>query len=251
MALLELRGISKYYGGVRALHRIEIAIGPGEVVAIVGDNGAGKSSLVKTISATQPFDSGEIVFEGERVHLARPTDATELGIQTVYQDLALCDNLDTVQNLFLGSEITSQRRLERPEMERRAATLLDSLGVKIPSITAPVGKLSGGQRQSIAVARSVLRDPKLVMLDEPTAALGVEQSAQVLALIRQLRDEGRSVIVVSHDMRDVLDVADRVIVLRLGQKVAEFEREGLDVDQLIGAITGAVHPHDKPKRQAV
>lgn len=238
--LLELRQISKYYGGVLALDCIQIEVGRGEIVAIVGDNGAGKSSLIRTISGTQTFDSGEIIFESKRVTITRPTDATALGIQTVYQDLALCDNLDTVQNLFLGSEVTSFRRLERSAMERRAATLLDSLGVKIRSVTTPVGRLSGGQRQSIAVARSILRDPKLVLLDEPTAALGVEQSAQVLNLVRRLRDEGRSVIMVSHNMRDVLDVADRVIVLRLGQKVAEFDRDGLDVDKLIAAITGAV-----------
>lgn len=238
--LLELRQISKYYGGVLALDSIQIEVGSGEIVAIVGDNGAGKSSLIRTISGTQAFDSGEIIFESKKVAISRPTDATALGIQTVYQDLALCDNLDTVQNLFLGSEMTSFRRLERSAMERRAATLLDSLGVKIRSITTPVGRLSGGQRQSIAVARSILRDPKLVLLDEPTAALGVEQSAQVLNLVRRLRDEGRSVIMVSHNMRDVLDVAERVIVLRLGQKVAEFDREGLDVDKLIAAITGAV-----------
>jgi D-xylose transport system ATP-binding protein len=245
-ALLELRGVSKLFGGVHALERIDFAIGAGEIVAVVGDNGAGKSTLLKIISGLQPADHGEILLDGEPVSLRRPGDATGLGIETVYQDLALCDNLDTVQNLFLGREeartVFRGARLQRAHMEHQAHEVLGRLGVKrIRSLRTPVARLSGGQRQAIAVCRCTLSDPRLVLLDEPTAALGVEQTEGVLNLIRRLRSEhGCSVVVISHQLRDVLDVADRIVVLRLGRKVAEFDNRHGDVssDELVAAITG-------------
>jgi len=245
-ALLELRQVSKLFGGVHALEQIDLSIRPAEIVAICGDNGAGKSTLLKIISGLQPADAGEILVDGETVTLRRPADSTALGIETVYQDLALCDNLDTVQNLFLGREETHPvlfgARLRRADMEHRALAVLSQLGVRIRSLRTPVGKLSGGQRQSIAVCRSTLSQPRLVLLDEPTAALGVENRAGVLDLIRRLRGEhGCAVVLISHALRDVLDIADRVAVLRLGNKVAEFDNTSrqLTSDQLVAAITGA------------
>jgi D-xylose transport system ATP-binding protein len=245
-ALLELRQVSKLFGGVHALEQIDFAIRPAEIVAIVGDNGAGKSTLMKIISGLQPADAGDVLIDGQPVSLRRPSDATAMGIETVYQDLALCDNLDTVQNLFLGREeargLMKGARLRRADMEHRAHDVLGRLGVKIRSVRTPVGRLSGGQRQSIAVCRSTLSEPRLVLLDEPTAALGVEQSSGVLSLIRRLRSEnGCAVVLISHALRDVLDVADRIVVLRLGSKVAEFDNSNGDVasDQLVAAITGA------------
>jgi len=247
--LLELRQVIKLFGGVHALEGIDLTVGQGEIVAVVGDNGAGKSTLMKIISGLQPADGGEVLFEGGPVDLRRPADSTALGIETVYQDLALCDNLDTVQNLFLGREETQPflrgARLRRADMEHRAQETLRRLGVKIRSLSTPVGRLSGGQRQSIAVCRSTLSDPRLVLLDEPTAALGVEQSAGVLNLIRRLRaEQGCAVVLISHALRDVLDVADRIVVLRLGSKVAEFDNTDRTVnsDELVAAITGISAP---------
>jgi D-xylose transport system ATP-binding protein len=243
-ALLELRQVSKLFGGVHALEQIDFAVRPAEIVAVVGDNGAGKSTLLKIISGLQPNDLGEVLIDGEPATLRRPADATALGIETVYQDLALCDNLDTVQNLFLGREearrLLAGGRLRRADMEHRANEILTRMGVKIRSLRTPVGRLSGGQRQSIAVCRSTLSEPRLVLLDEPTAALGVEQSGGVLDLIRRLRDHGCAVVLISHALRDVLDVADRVVVLRLGRKVAELDNtdHSLNSDQLVAAITG-------------
>ena len=243
--LLELRRVVKLFGGVHALEGIDLSIGRGEIVAIVGDNGAGKSTLMKVISGLQPADGGEVVFDGVPVHLRRPADSTALGIETVYQDLALCDNLDTVQNLFLGREesrpLLRGARMRRADMEHQAGETLTRMGVKIRSLRTPVGRLSGGQRQSIAVCRSTLSDPRLVLLDEPTSALGVEQSAGVLNLIRRLRTEhGCAVVLISHALRDVLEVADRIVVLRLGAKVAEFDntRRAVSSEQLVAAITG-------------
>ncbi len=243
--ILELRQVVKLFGGIHALEGIDLTVGRGEIAAVVGDNGAGKSTLLKIISGLQPADGGEVHFDGEPVHLRRPADATALGIETVYQDLALCDNLDTVQNLFLGREerrpLFRGARLRRADMEHRAQETLKRLGVKIRSLRTPVGRLSGGQRQSIAVCRSTLSDPRLVLLDEPTAALGVEQSRGVLDLIRRLRGEHEcAVVLISHALRDVLDVADRIVVLRLGSKVAEFDNtsRAVDTDQLVAAITG-------------
>jgi D-xylose transport system ATP-binding protein len=243
--ILELQQVAKLFGGIHALEGIDFTVGRGEIVAVVGDNGAGKSTLMKIISGLQPADGGVVRFDGKPVHLRRPADATALGIETVYQDLALCDNLDTVQNLFLGREerqpLFRGARLRRADMEHRAQETLKRLGVKIRSLRTPVGRLSGGQRQSVAVCRSTLSNPRLVLLDEPTAALGVEQSRGVLDLIRRLRDEhGCAVVLISHALRDVLDVADRIVVLRLGSKVAEFDNTGRGVatDQLVAAITG-------------
>jgi len=247
--LLELRQVVKLFGGVHALEGIDLRVGPGEIVAVVGDNGAGKSTLMKIISGLQPADGGEILFDGKPVELRRPADSTALGIETVYQDLALCDNLDTVQNLFLGREETSSflrgARLRRADMEHRAQETIRRLGAKIPSLRTPVGRLSGGQRQSIAVCRSTLSDPRLVLMDEPTAALGVEQSTGVLDLIRRLRSEhGCAIVLISHALRDVLEVADRIVVLRLGNKVAEFDNSDrtTNSDQLVAAITGISAP---------
>ncbi len=247
--LLELRQVVKLFGGVHALEGIDLSVGRGEIVAIVGDNGAGKSTLMKVISGLQPADGGEVLFGGATVHLRRPADSTALGIETVYQDLALCDNLDTVQNLFLGREerrpLLRGARMRRADMEHRAQETLTRMGVKIRSLRTPVGRLSGGQRQAIAVCRSTLSDPRLVLLDEPTSALGVEQSAGVLDLIRRLRAEhGCAIVLISHALRDVLDVADRIVVLRLGTKVAEFDNTGQTVssEQLVAAITGVAAP---------
>ncbi|MCB1486587.1 MAG: sugar ABC transporter ATP-binding protein [Bauldia sp.] len=242
--ILELRGVSKHFGGVTALDSVDLKVNPSEILAIVGDNGAGKSTLIKAISGMQPPDSGSFFFNGSPVEIRTPHDASDVGIETVYQDLALCDNLDTVQNLFLGNEITTSiatgRRLNHALMEKIAAESLKDLGVTtIRSLRTPAGRLSGGQRQGIAICRCIIREPKVVLLDEPTAALGVEQRQGVVRLIRRLKSESRSVIVISHDLHDVvLEVADRVAVLRLGRKVAEFERSQINAADLVAAITG-------------
>ncbi len=216
-ALLELRGICKRFGAVQALSGVDFEIGAGEVVALVGDNGAGKSTLIKIISGILPIDEGAIRFEGRDVAMSGPQCASDLGIATVYQDLALCDNLDVVGNLFLGRELAAaQGWLDETGMERQASELLQRLAVSIPSVRTPVASLSGGQRQSIAVARSMMGSPKMVLLDEPTAALGVAQTRQVLDLIQRLREHGLGVVVISHNLRDVFSVADRIVVLRLG-----------------------------------
>jgi len=238
--LLELRAISKGFGAVQALRQVDFEAYPREVVGLVGDNGAGKSTLVKIISGIIPIDDGEVFFEGRPVALGRPQNATQLGIATVYQDLALCDNLDVVANLFLGRE--RRRRLgwlDETAMEHEATGLLKRLSVSLPSIRTQVASLSGGQRQSIAVARSMMGSPKLVLMDEPTAALGVAQTRQVLDLIRRLREQGLGIVVISHNLQDVFAVADRIIVLRLGRRVATFEtRTAREVD-VVSAITGA------------
>jgi D-xylose transport system ATP-binding protein len=238
--LLELRGVSKRFGAVQALTDIDFEVPAGQVTALVGDNGAGKSTLVKTIAGINIPDQGEIKWEGEPVRLTGPTSATDLGIATVYQDLALCDNLDVVGNLFLGREtIAPTRLLSETAMEREASGVLKRLSVRIPSVRTQVASLSGGQRQSVAISRSMLGHPKMVMLDEPTAALGVEQTAQVLELIRTLREQGLAVVVISHNMGDVLSVADRIVVLRLGRTVAVLDAAKTNSDELIAAITGS------------
>jgi D-xylose transport system ATP-binding protein len=223
---------------------VDFEVNAGEVVALVGDNGAGKSTLVKTIAGIHPLDSGTIEFEGEPVHITSPPDAVALGIATVYQDLALCDNLDVVENLFLGRE----ERLGGPDvvapldevgMEKQTGELLENLAVTITDVRAEVGTMSGGQRQQVAIARSLLGEPKLVMLDEPTAALGVRQTAQVLALVKRLRERGFGVVVISHNLADVFEVADRIYVLRLGQEAGDFKAGEVSQDQVVGAITGA------------
>ncbi len=237
---LRLQGLSKSYGAVRALSDVSFEVYAGEVVGLVGDNGAGKSTLIKAISGVNPPDSGEIFLEGQLVKITSPQAATHLGLETVYQDLALCDNLDVVANLFLGREpISRLRRLSEIEMEKRTLEVLRTLNVKLPSVHIPVSSLSGGQRQSVAVAKAVLRNAKVVLLDEPTAALGVAQTRQVLSLISRLREQGLAVVVISHNLADIFEVVDRVIVLRLGKKVATFDVKNVTAEQVIGAITGA------------
>jgi D-xylose transport system ATP-binding protein len=208
------------------------------VVALVGDNGAGKSTLTKTMSGSIRADSGQLLFEGRPVRIHKPSDATALGIATVYQDLALCDNLDVVANLFLGNE-AHRLGLDEITMETTSQDLMRRLSVKIPSVRTPVASLSGGQRQSIAVARAAMGAPKVVLLDEPTAALGVAQTAEVLELIRALRTEGLGVVVISHSLNDVFAVSDRIVVLRLGHRVAEFRTADATTDAVVSAITGA------------
>src|SRR5580692_11101452 len=245
--VFEIRSASKYFGGVTALQAVSLDVHAAEIVAIVGDNGAGKSTLIKAISGMQPPDSGSFFFNGKPAEIRAPQDASRVGIETVYQDLALRDNLDTVQNLFLGNEMMTSfrtgRRLNHALMESVAREALRDLGVAtIRSFRTPVGRLSGGQRQGIAICRCILREPKVVLLDEPTAALGVEQRQGVVRLIKRLKSESRSVIVISHDLHEVvLEVADRVVVLRLGRKVAEFERVGINASDLVAAITGVQH----------
>ncbi len=237
--VLALRGVSKRFGAVQALTDVELEIHAGEVVALVGDNGAGKSTLVKTIAGVHPIDDGVIQWEGRPVSINRPHDAQNLGIATVYQDLALCDNLDVVQNLFLGREIRKVGVLNEVEMEKRSRELLHTLSIRIPSVRIPIASLSGGQRQTVAIARSLIGEPKLVILDEPTAALGVEQTAQVLDLVERLRDRGLAVILISHNMVDVKAVADRVAVLRLGRNNGVFPVKTTSQEEIISAITGA------------
>ena len=242
---LRLTGISKAFGAVQALRNVDFEVYPGEVVGLVGDNGAGKSTLIKTIAGGNIPDSGSIYVYGKRVTITKPADATGLGIETVYQDLALCDNLDVVANLYLGREERTTivpaivRPLNEIKMEKRARAVLEQLDVKIPSIRVPVASLSGGQRQSIAVAKTILRNARVVLLDEPTAALGVAQTRQVLQLIRRLRDNGLPVVVISHNLADVFEVVDRVVVLRLGQRVATFDVRNTTPEQVVAAITGA------------
>jgi D-xylose transport system ATP-binding protein len=242
--LLEMRGISKRFGAVQALQDVRFDVRPGEVMALVGDNGAGKSTLVKTIAGIHPADTGVVRWQGKEVTVRSPLDAAHLGIATVYQDLALCDNLDVVANLFLGHELATPSGplgiLNELAMERRAIEVLRKLSVKIPSVRIPIASLSGGQRQSVAVARSVMRDNKVVLLDEPTAALGVAQTREVLDLIKRLREQGLGVVLISHNMADVFEVADRITVLRLGRWVGTYEAQEVDREKLIAVMTGAV-----------
>ncbi|MET9296860.1 ATP-binding cassette domain-containing protein [Streptomyces sp. NPDC003077] len=237
--VLALRSVSKRFGAVQALTDVELEIHSGEVVALVGDNGAGKSTLVKAIAGVGPADAGTIEWQGRPVIVDRPHTAQELGIATVYQDLALCDNLDVVGNLFLGREIVRGGVLDEVEMERRARELLATLSIRIPSVRIPVASLSGGQRQTVAIARSLLGEPKVVILDEPTAALGVEQTAQVLDLVERLRERGLGVVLISHNMADVKAVADRVAVLRLGRNNGTFDVKTTSQEEIVSAITGA------------
>jgi D-xylose transport system ATP-binding protein len=238
--VLALEGVSKSFGPVEALSEVDFEVRAGEVVALVGDNGAGKSTLVKTIAGIHSADEGRILFRGEPVRITDPTSAVSLGIATVYQDLALCDNLDVVENLFLGQEHTGPAgALDETGMEKRAAELLDRLAVTILNLRSEVGTLSGGQRQQVAIARSLLGEPELVILDEPTAALGVRQTAQVLELIKRLREEGHAVVVVTHNLADVFEVADRIYVLRLGREAGDFNAADTSQEEVVGAITGA------------
>jgi D-xylose transport system ATP-binding protein len=238
--ILQLRGIRKHFGAVEALAGVDFDVYRAEVVALVGDNGAGKSTLVKTIAGIYIPDEGEIIFEGHKAVIHGPRDVSRLGIATVYQDLALCDNLDVVANLYLGrEEVGIPPALAEEEMEKRADDVLRSLSVKLPSVRTQIASLSGGQRQSVAVARSVMWDAKVVLLDEPTAALGVAQTRQVLDLIRRLREKGIGVVVISHNLADVFEVCDRIVVLRLGRRVADFAVADATREQVVAAITGA------------
>jgi D-xylose transport system ATP-binding protein len=236
--VLSMRGISKSFGAVQALSDIDLDIYPGEVVALVGDNGAGKSTLIKILAGVHPQDAGVISFEGEPVAIPTPTASRALGIATVFQDLALCDNLDVVANLFLGRELANGL-LEEEEMEQRAWELLRQLSAKIPSVRVPIAALSGGQRQTVAIARSLVGEPRVVILDEPTAALGIAQTAEVLNLIERLRERGHGVVLISHNMADVQAVADRIIVLRLGRNNGDFLAPDVSYEDIIAAITGA------------
>ncbi|HEV2655962.1 MAG TPA: ATP-binding cassette domain-containing protein [Ktedonobacteraceae bacterium] len=238
--LLQLRGITKSFGAVQALGGVDMEVYAGEVVGLVGDNGAGKSTLIKAISGVGPPDTGEFFVEGQPVKITSPQVSARLGIETVYQDLALCDNLDVVANLFLGKEERNPTRmLNETDMEKRTIQVLRTLDVKIPSVRTIVASLSGGQRQSIAVAKTILRNAKVVLLDEPTAALGVAQTRQVLNLIRRLREQGLGVIVISHNLADVFEVVDRVVVLRLGKRVGTYDIKSTTAEKIVGAITGA------------
>ena len=240
--ILQLRGISKSFGSVQALADVDFEVRDGEVMALVGDNGAGKSTLVKCVAGINTPDSGEILFAGKPVHISSPKDAAGLGIEIVYQDLALCDNLDVVQNMYLGREERDWLwRLKEPLMEQRTAETLRSLSVTtIRSIRQPVASLSGGQRQSVAVAKAVQWNSKLVILDEPTAALGVAQTRQVLELVKRLADQGLAVVLISHNLHDVFEVGTRITVLRLGRDVGVYEREKTTQQEVVQAITAGI-----------
>jgi D-xylose transport system ATP-binding protein len=236
--LLELRNLTKSFGSVQALSGVDMEVKSGEVMALVGDNGAGKSTLIKCIAGTHSSDSGEILFEGREVNIHGPKDAARLGIEVVYQDLALCDNLDVVQNVYLGRELNRFQILNEAAMEQTTSATLKSLAVTtIRSVRQPVATLSGGQRQSVAVAKAVQWNSKLVILDEPTAALGVAQTEQVLALVRRLGEQGLAVILISHNLHDVFETADRITVLRLGRNVGLFDRRTTTQQAVVEAIT--------------
>jgi D-xylose transport system ATP-binding protein len=236
--ILELRHINKSFGAVHVLHDVDLSIYPGQVTALVGDNGAGKSTLVKTIAGIHPFDSGEYWFDGQPVHIAGPRDASALGIEIVYQDLALCDNLDIVENMFLGRERHRGVLLDERLMEQEARATLSSLSVRtVKSVRQSVSSLSGGQRQTVAIAKAVLWNSKVVLLDEPTAALGVAQTRQVLDLVRRLADKGLGVLLISHNMADVLQVADRITALYLGRVAADVPAAEVSHSQVVELIT--------------
>jgi D-xylose transport system ATP-binding protein len=237
--LLALRQVNKSFGPVQVLHDVDLTVRLGRVTALVGDNGAGKSTLIKGIAGIHAFDSGDYVFEGESVNVHNPKQANALGIEVVYQDLALCDNLDIVQNLYLGREALSSGFLDEITMEERAAETLAGLSVRtVKSVRQKVASLSGGQRQTVAIARAVLWNSKLVILDEPTAALGVAQTEQVLRLVRRLADRGLAVILISHNMNDVLAVADDIAVLYLGKMTAQVEAKDVNHSEVVQLITG-------------
>ncbi|HEX6497923.1 MAG TPA: ATP-binding cassette domain-containing protein [Micromonosporaceae bacterium] len=240
--LLELRRINKSFGPVQVLRDVDFSVYPGQVTALVGDNGAGKSTLVKCIGGIYPIDAGEYYFDGVPVHVHGPRDASALGVEIVYQDLALCDNLDVVQNMFLGREVRDILfRLKEPVMEQKSSETLKGLRVTtIKSIRQAVATLSGGQRQSVAVARAVMWNSRLVILDEPTAALGVAQTEQVLELVRRLADQGLAVVLISHNLHDIFETATRITVLRLGRNVGVYERAKTTQQEVVHAITAGI-----------
>jgi D-xylose transport system ATP-binding protein len=236
--ILQLRGVNKSFGAVQVLHGVDMNIYPGQVTALVGDNGAGKSTLVKCVAGIHGIDSGDYLFEGSQVHVTNPRDAANLGIEIVYQDLALCDNLDIVQNMFLGREPKSGMVLDEAQMETKARDTLASLSVRtVASVRQLVASLSGGQRQTVAIAKSVLWNSKVVLLDEPTAALGVAQTRQVLDLVRRLADNGLGVLLISHNMNDVKEVSDRITALYLGRVAADVAAKDVTTGQIVELIT--------------
>jgi D-xylose transport system ATP-binding protein len=237
--IIELQDVRKSFGPVEVLKGVNMAVYPGKVTALVGDNGAGKSTLIKGLSGAQPYDSGEVSFEGAPITLNSPKDASQHGIEVVYQDLSLCENLDIVQNMFLGREEVHQRMLNQAEMEKHARETLQGLSVRtMKSVRQKVSSLSGGQRQTVAIARAVLQKAKLVILDEPTAALGVAQTEQVLALVRRLADAGVGVIIISHNLADVFEVSDYINVLYLGAMVAQLKEKETNYNDVVAYITG-------------
>src|SRR3954451_19464028 len=238
--LLELRGVSKRFGAVQALDDVDFQVGAGEVVGLVGDNGAGKSTLVKVMSGIYSPDEGEYRFDGEAETIRGPNDTNRLGVASVYQDLALADNLDAVPNLFIGNELVGgpARTLDEVAMEHRARELLSTLSTTIPSVRSETGTLSGGQRQQVAIARSLLGEPKVVLLDEPTAALGVPQTRQVLDLVRRLKERGLGVVLISHNLENVFEVCDRIFVMRLGRRAGDYKVQETSSQEVIAALTG-------------
>ncbi|MET3808789.1 simple sugar transport system ATP-binding protein [Nakamurella sp. UYEF19] len=244
--ILEARGLSRSFGHVRALDGADFDINPGEVVALIGDNGAGKSTMVKALSGNLQLDDGEIFFEGKPIEMTNPQQVSDLGIEVVYQDLALAPHLDPAQNVFLGRELPAKGILgkfgfmDNKEMRRRARISFDELGATVRSLTTPVGSMSGGQRQGIAIARAIAWASKVVFLDEPTAALGVVQTKNVLETIKRVRDRGIAIVLISHSMPHVLEVSDRVQVMRLGRRVTTIQTKDASVEQLVGAMTGAL-----------
>ncbi len=243
-ATVSLVGVSKRFGAAESLVDVDLDIHGGEVLAVVGDNGAGKSTLMGVVSGTFPPTAGELRVDGAAVRFASPAEARRLGIVAAPQSLALCANLDVVENLYLGHETTRRGLLDEVEMERNARVVLDSLAARIPDVRVPVRALSGGQRRSVAIARTLLGEPRVILLDEPTAGLGVRQTAQILTLIGRLRGRGHAVVVASHSITDVLAVADRVVVMRLGHLVGEYDAANVTTEELLGAVTGATPPPD-------
>jgi D-xylose transport system ATP-binding protein len=242
--ILQLHGVNKRFGAVQALQDVDFEVYLGEVVGLVGDNGAGKSTLVKVMSGVHPPDTGKVFFDGREVTINSPRDSTNLGIETVYQDLALCDNLNVVANLYVGRELKKPvlpgllYRLEEIAMEKNTIRLLNELHIPIPSVRNLIASMSGGQRQSVAVTRAIMWDCKIALLDEPTAALGVEQTRQVKNLILKLKERNLGVVVISHNLAEILDITDRIIVLRLGRRVATFDTKSIRPEQVVAAITG-------------